>query len=144
MPRKLSKFHELSDRSKRRRADEVGCSNLSYSVSSSTDIEMTAVTPSPDKNILIDPLISNDPFSINSDSSNDNFQNISYNEFENVNDDFIISSNNSFSIRDKSDDEFINGLFIKKDDGSETPTGIKLFLKNWAFKHNVTDMSFSD
>lgn len=59
MPRKLSKFHELSDRSKRRRADEAGCSHFSYSVSSS-DNEITAVSQSSDRNIQILPFVSND------------------------------------------------------------------------------------
>jgi len=43
MPRNLSTFHELSDRSKRRRADEAGCFHYSYRIYLS-DIEIPTVS----------------------------------------------------------------------------------------------------
>ncbi|XP_022177327.1 uncharacterized protein LOC111038505 [Myzus persicae] len=140
MPRKLSKFHELSDRSKRRRADEAGCSHFSYSASSS-DVEITAVSPSPDINVQILPFISNDQININSDPSHNDDQD----HFENINNDFISSSYSSCSSSDKSIDESIHESYFQTGhDESESPTGIKHFLKNWAIKHNVTEVCLSD
>lgn len=103
MPRKLSTFHELSDRSKRRQADEAGCSHFSYSVSSS-DNEIIAVSQTPDRNIQILPFVSNDQINLNSDPSYNDDQ---Y-HFRNINNDFISSSYSSCSNSSKSSNEFIH------------------------------------
>jgi len=143
MPRKLSKFHELSDRSKRRRADEAGCSQFSYSVSSS-DNEITAVSQSSNRNIQILPFVSNDQINVNSDPSyNDDFFNDDQDHFGNINNDFISSSYSSCSNSSKSSDEFIHEPFQTGHE-SESSTDIKHFLKNWAIKHNVTEVCLSD
>jgi len=129
MSRKLSKFHELSDRSKRRRADEAGCSHFSYNISSS-DIE---------------DIVSNDQINVNSDPSyNDDFPNDDQYQFGNINNDFISSSYSSFSNSDKSSDESIHEPYFQTSHENESPTGIKHFLKNWAIKHNVTEVCLSD
>ncbi|KAL5239328.1 hypothetical protein ACI65C_006738 [Semiaphis heraclei] len=141
MPRK---FHELSDRSKQWRADEAGCSHFSYSASSS-DVEITAVSPSADINIQILPFVSNDQININSDPSyNDDFPNDDQDHFENINNDFISSSYSSCSSSDKSSDDSIHEPYFQTGLESESPTGIKNFLKNWAIKHNVTEVCLSD
>lgn len=139
MPRKLSKFHELSDRSKRRRADEAGCSHFSYSVSSS-DNEITAVSQSSDRNIQILPFVSNDQINVNSDPSYNDDQD----HFGNINNDFISSSYSSGSNSSKSSDEFIHEPYFQTGYESESSTGIKHFLKNWTIKHNVTEVCLSD
>lgn len=144
MPRKLSKFHELSDRSKRRRADEAGCSHFSYSVSSS-DIEITAVSQSPDINIQILPFVSNNQINVNSDPSyNDDSPSDDQDHFGNINNDFISSSYISCSNTSKSSDESVYEPYIQTGHESESPTGIKHFPKNWAIKHNVTEVCLSE
>jgi len=143
MPRKLSKFHELSDRSKRRRADEAGCSHFSYNISSS-DIEITAVSPLLDRNIQIPPIVSNDQINVNSDPYNDDFPNDDQYQFGNINNDFISSSYSSCSNSGESSDESIHEPYFQTSHENESPTGIKHFLKNWAIKHNVTEVCLSD
>jgi len=144
MSRKLSTFHELFDRSKRRRADEAGCSHFFYNISSS-DIEITAVSPLLDKNIQIPQIVSNDKINVNSDPSyNDNFPDDDQYQFGNINNDFISSSYSSCSNISESSDESIHEPNFLTSHKNESPTGITHFLKNWAIKHNVTEVCFSD
>lgn len=136
MPRKVSNFYELCDRSKRRRANnEAGCSNWSYNSSDEEGSERVCNTFPPSK--IVEAC---SPLNVQ------NIDNLCSIDDQLENDLFIdfLSSSISDQYNESSDKESNDNIFYEPSPQTESPTGIKHFLRNWAIKHNITDVCLSD